>query len=364
MLATLLLTSSTFISHSAETTSVIQAKTQLQQLNTQINKLKETLATAQDKRGLLNQEMSVTEKEIGFGIKKMRSIQRDMDEAQKKISSLQQRVVDLNKQLTTQQQLLSKHIRIRYKMGEYQPLKWVLNQEKPYSISQLLTFHQYLVRSRQKVIDEIDTTRQNLTASQENLLTEVAEQKNLQEKLHDNQQKLEQDKHYHTVVIQSLNNEIQSKEHTLSEFEKNKANLSRLLKTLAEQSIAIAKQPFIQMRHKLPKPVHVDTQALQKMNQGVTFFATEGSAVNAVYPGKVVFSDWLNGYGLLLIIDHGQGFMTLYAHNQSLFKPKGSQVMQGEQIAAVGHTGGIKQNGLYFEVRQRGKAVPPLDWLS
>ena len=100
------------------------------------------------------------------------------------------------------------------------------------------------------------------------------------------------------------------------------------------------------------------------MNQGVVFFAQEGAPVTAVFPGKIVFSDWLKGYGLILILDHGQGFMTLYAHNQSLFKQKGDSVIQGEQIATVGHSGGLKQNGLYFEIRQRGKAIPPLRWLS
>ena len=94
------------------------------------------------------------------------------------------------------------------------------------------------------------------------------------------------------------------------------------------------------------------------------FYAAEGAAVTAVYPGKVVFSDWLKGYGLLLIIDHGRGFMTLYAHNQSLFKQKGDSVNQGEQFATVGHSGGLKQNGLYLEIRQRGQAISPLAWLS
>ena len=100
------------------------------------------------------------------------------------------------------------------------------------------------------------------------------------------------------------------------------------------------------------------------MNQGVTFFAKEGAPVLAVHSGKVVFSDWLNGYGLLLILDHGDGFMTLYANNEALFKQKGDSVTQGDQIATVGHSGGIKQNGLYFEVRQRGKAISPLAWMS
>lgn len=347
-----------------ETASVTKTKTQLKQLETKITNLKQVLATAHDKRGVLNQELAGTEKQIGVGVRKLYGIQQVMNSKQQKILALHQHVNELNKQLIAQQQLLAGHVRTRYKMGEYQPIKWILNQDDPYSISRLLAFHQYLVRSRQKVIDEIDLTKKNLTLNQNKLTSELAEQKTLQQRLHSNQAKLERSKHYHTVVIQSLNSEIQSKQHTLSEFEHNKENLSRLLTTLASQSVTYAKLPFNNMRHKLPQPVKVERSALQKMNQGITFFASEGSRVIAVYPGKVVFSDWLNGYGLLLIIDHGQGFMTLYAHNQSLFKRKGASVLQGEQIASVGHSGGIKQNGLYFEVRQRGKAIPPLEWLT
>jgi septal ring factor EnvC (AmiA/AmiB activator) len=118
------------------------------------------------------------------------------------------------------------------------------------------------------------------------------------------------------------------------------------------------------MRKKLPPPIQGHRRSVEKMNQGVTFFADEGAEVTAVYPGKVVFSDWLRGYGLLLIVDHGNGFMTLYAHNQSLFKNKGQWVSQNEHIANVGHSGGIKQNGLYFEIRLQGKAISPLGWIA
>jgi septal ring factor EnvC (AmiA/AmiB activator) len=93
-------------------------------------------------------------------------------------------------------------------------------------------------------------------------------------------------------------------------------------------------------------------------------FAGEGDAVTAVLPGKIVFTDWLKGYGYLLIIDHGHGLMTLYAHNKTLLKHKGDIVTQGEKIASVGHSGTIKKNGLYFEVRRQGKATSPLAWLA
>ena len=348
----------------AENTSLNQTKSKLKQLDSQISKLRQTLATVHDKRGILNQELAGTEKQIGEGVHQLRNLQSGIASKQQKITSLQQHVLDLNKELLAQQELLAGHVRTRYKMGEYQPVKWLLNQDDPNAISRLLTFYQYLVQSRQTIIDQIDKTTKNLTLNQDLLKHELTEQQQLHQKLRSHQQQLEQNKRYHTAVIRSLNHDIQSKEHRLSEFERNKDNLSRLLKTLALQSIMQAKRPFLQMKRKLPRPVHVERQALQKMNQGLTFFAAEGTPVSAVYPGKVVFSDWLNGYGLLLILDHGQGYMTLYAHNQSLFKRKGATVLQGEQIAAVGHSGGLKQNGLYFEVRLGGKAIPPLDWLS
>ena len=148
-----------FSSFGSENTSVTQTKSQLKQLDNKINQLKQVLANANDKRGILNQELSDNEKQIGAGIRKLHTMQQDMDAKRKTIFSLEQRVNELNKQLLTQQQLLAEHIRIRYKMGEYQPIKWILNQEAPYSVSRLLTFHQYLVRSRQKIIDENDVYR-------------------------------------------------------------------------------------------------------------------------------------------------------------------------------------------------------------
>lgn len=344
--------------------SVTQTQNQLKQIDAQIHSLRQNLATANDKRGSLNKELAHTEKQIGQGVHKLRSMQRDMDLKIKKIADLQQSINKLNAQLTTQQQLLANHIRTRYQMGEYQALKWLVNQDDPHKVSRILTYYQYIIKSRQQVIDQIDETKKNITLNKNNLDQELSKNQELRTELAKHQQQLEQDKKYHTTLINTLSSDIENKQHTLQEYQKNKDNLSRLLTQLSQQSIVVASKPFLQMRKKLPRPVQGQRNSLQRMHQGVTFFADEGAVVTAVYPGKVVFSDWLKGYGLLLIIDHGQGFMTLYAHNQSLFKRKGQTVTQNEQIASVGHSGGIKQNGLYFEIRQRGKAVSPLEWLS
>ena len=341
-----------------------QTKSKLKLLDTKISNLQHTLNSAHDKNGVLNQELAHTEKKISRGIHQLRTTQQSMGAKQHKIEYLKQQVNVLNKQLLTQQYLLAKHLRARYAMGEYQPLKWLLNQDNPNTANRLLTFYQYIVQSRQHIIDGVHETKKNLTLNQEKLQQEVNEQQQLKQQLSKHQQKLEQNKLYNTAIIHSINKDIQSKQQILEEYKHNKNNLSHLLKSLTEQSTTQPQHPLIYRQKKLPRPVDVNGNHLRKMNQGLVFFANEGTPVMAVFPGKVVFSDWLRGYGLLLILDHGRGFMTLYAHNQSLFKQKGDSVNQGEQIATVGHSGGLKQNGLYFEIRQRGKAIPPLKWLS
>lgn len=348
----------------AETAAMTQTKTKLKQLDLKISHLQHILNSAHDKTALLSQELADTEKKISLSVHELRTIQQNLSDKQHQISELEKQVAVLIEQLQAQQALLAKHLRARYLMGEYQPLKWLLNQDDPTATSRLLTFYQYVVKSRQQIIIRVQNTQHHLTLNQDKLKQEAIEQQRLQQDVNRRQHKLEQEKLYSTAIIQTLNKDIQSQQQTLKEYRQNKENLSHLLKTLIQQSIAQTQRPFTTARTKLPKPINVSGNSLQKVNQGLVFYAREGTPVAAVYSGKVVFSDWLRGYGLLLIIDHGQGFMTLYAHNQSLFKRKGEPVAQGEQIATVGHSGGLKQNGLYFEIRRRGKAIPPLAWLS
>lgn len=344
--------------------SVSNTQSKIKQLDAQINHLKTTLTTVKNKQDVLNKELSQTEKLIGEGVRKLRAIQNNLSSKEKTISELQNKVNKLNKDLGTHQGLLANQVRARYQMGEYQPLKWIINQDDPFKISRILTYYQYIIQSREQLIEQIQITTKEINDSKDKLHKEMNETQQLKFRLVQNQQQLEDHKLYHKALIQSIDSDIKSKQQTLQQFQKNKDNLSLLLKSLSQQSAIKNSKPFNQMHKKLPLPIHTPHRSLRRMNQGVTIFADEGSVVSAVYPGKVVFSDWLNGYGLLIIIDHGHGFMTLYAHNQSLFKRKGQSVQQNEQIASVGHTGGIKQNGLYFEIRQQGKAVNPLNWLS
>ena len=348
----------------AESTTMTQTKNKLKLLESQMTQLQHRLSNAHDQQSVLKNDLNRTEQQIQNGAQKLNKAKHIMEKKQLQISQLQQQVNSLSQQLQTQQQLLAKHIRARYKMGEYQPLKWLLNQDSPHTINRLITFYQYLVHSRQHVMDNVKKTQLSLSLSQEKLNQELIEQKRLQQELTTSQNTLDQDKRRRMILIQSITQDIQNKQQTLKAYQLNKANLSRLLNTLTQQSVIQTRRPFTLMRRKLQKPVITNSHGLQKINQGIVFFSDEGASVTSVFPGKVVFSDWLNGYGLLLIVDHGWGFMTLYANNKTLVRHKGDIVNQGDKIATVGHTGTLKQNGLYFEIRHHGKATNPLEWMS
>lgn len=350
-------------------TALDNNKSRMQALENQIVTLKRNLSLSQDKRNGLNKELLSLEKRMQEGNIRLQDLQIRMNQVEKNKTDLQVEIQALQEQQTLHQIHLGQYVRTRYKMGKNQPLKWLLNQENPAAIGRYLTYYQYLIQSRQKILQQMQLVQQKMDENTKQLQQQLAEFQQLQTAWMAQQKKLEADRLHRQMVVKKLGITIQTTENSLKEAQRNREGLARLVKSLSMQkSVSLTKiqvgRSFLTMRNKLPYPVAIKTQSLRSMNQGVTFFADAGTMVHAVHPGKVVFSEWLKGYGLLVIVDHGQGFMTLYANNQALFKHKGQFVQQGEIIASVGHTGGLKENGLYFEVRHQGKAVPALAWFS
>lgn len=353
------------ISHCyADTRAITQTKSQLKQIESKMSQLQRHIDRTHDKQSLINKELSNTEKQLHQGAAQIKKTQQAMINKQQRMTALAQQIKLLSDQLHNQQALLAQHIRAHYKINASQPTNKLLNADKLKSTDRLLTFNQYLVRSRQHTIENISKIRASLIFNQNKYHQELMTQEHLQKELNKRQQTFDNDKQYRTSLIAALNREIQGQQQTLLTYKRNKANLSKILTVLAQKSVIQTRHPFTRMRRKLQKPVATNAQGIKKINQGVVFFSNEGSPVSSIFPGKVVFADWLNGYGFLLIIDHGRGSMTLYGNNKTLLKHKGDVVNQGEKIALVGRSGTLKENGLYFEIRQRGKAVNPLEWMS
>lgn len=351
------------VSEQIKAHSLNQTKRQLQQLDNKITTLKQTINTTHTEQQQVQKKLTLIEIRIKNALKELHIIEVALQKKQEQIKQFEIKIKTLQTTLLAQQQLLAKQIRARYAMKHYPPFAWLFNPNKTQTQQQRMVLYGYIMRSRQQCIQRIHDTKLQLAQAEQQLEREVRSQKQLQQQLYRQQLKLMANKKQSVIFMQQLSQLLTNKQHTLLIAQQDRAKLADIIIKLTQQSTLKPTYPFLYMGKKLPRPLQT-SQHLQKINQGVVFFANEGESVKAVFAGKVVFSNWLNGYGLLLIIDHGRGFMTLYANNKSLVKRNGDMVEQGEKIALVGHTGGIKQNGLYFEIRQRGKAIPPLKWLS
>jgi septal ring factor EnvC (AmiA/AmiB activator) len=174
-------------------------------------------------------------------------------------------------------------------------------------------------------------------------------------------------------TIARLNDQLENDQQRLAVLAENKRNLDTLLAklALAAPSAHIKRTPFSEATNSLAMPVNGKPRNRfgAKRNtdirwQGWLIPAPQGEPVSAIFDGHIIFSDWLRGQGLIIVIDHGEGWLSLYAQNHSLLRGEGEFVRQGDIIAKVGASGGSERTGLYFEMRQKGKPIDPADWIQ
>lgn len=343
---------------------------QLKQITKQITGLKQTLDNSTDKKETLELELKNLDIKIARLSRKLRQTNTELNLRQTKINELKQSSHSLTSQLNKEQEHLSQLILNQYQLGKHEYLQLLLNQQDPNLSNRLLSYFRYIYQARAEAITKVKALKKELTKQQLSLKNELNQYQNINERYKKKQQALAADSHYQQRIITQLDKQISSKQQKLTVYRNNKHRLAQLLQQLKTNTLVKNSQPFFRMRQKLPWPVKGGLN--QKLNSrqssfsgnGISIKAPQGQNIAAIFPGKVVFADWLKGYGLLIILDHGHRYMTLYAHNQSLFKFQGENVQQGETIATVGHSGGLKQNSLYFEIRHNGKPINPLKWLS
>lgn len=336
----------------------------IHQLDHKIETLQQHLSLTQKQQLELKQALLRTEQSIKQHQAELANIQQSLLAKKNDITVLEQKIETLNQHYRTLQSQLEKQIQARYKHPGNQPLAWLLISAEKNHMDKLLTYYHYLIRANQNTMTQLKDTQATLVQQQKTLRNDLNTLNTLQEQWNIQQQHLINAQAQRKKLLSTLGQTIQTQQNTLSTYQQNRDNLTQILRTLNQQSIIQTRLPMTRMKRKLPKPVHVTAEQIQKHNQGIVLYSAEGSPVYSVYPGKIVFCDWLNGYGLLMIVDHGWGLMTLYANNLAFTKQKGDTVTQGEQIAKVGHSGNLKQPGLYFEIRRYGKATPPLEWLE
>ncbi len=290
---------------------------------------------------------------------------------------LEAELKQLNKQLVSQKRLLTKQIRSAYTMGSQQQLKMLLNQQNPAEAGRTQAYFSYLNRAREHQIQSFLHTIQQKRSTKKALHQAMLAQHSILVKQKNKVMLRQIQRLQRKKLIVRLNNRIRNQESTLSNLESSRIRIENLLNSLGKLLADIpanpsAEKPFKLQKGKLPWPLHGPFLARfgQSKNhgrlrwKGVLIGAREGSPVHAISHGRVAFADWLQGFGYITIIDHGNGYMSLYGQSGQLLKQVGDWVKSGEVIATAGDSGGQPRSGVYFEIRAHGKPVNPAKWCT
>ena len=389
-------------------------KESLSSIHERIEKLKKDLDQTKEAHADVADALKKSEKAISETNRKLFEIKQDHQKYSETLQSLQQKKLSLETTLGQQKAQISKQLYEQYVHGETQYLPIILDAKNPSEISRQLQYLSYVGHARSDLIDSMQHNLGKVTKLNEetaSTLKQVAELKNQQEAAKHN---LEKEKENKAKVLEKLSSKIDAQRNEISKLKRDEKNLSELVEKLAKaaqtkaspkklttstsksdqtsvatrteekvpsQPITVAKNEtlpsagfdggdFSALRGKLHLPVRGEVSnrfGATREDTGVTWKglfirSAEGSEVKSIANGKIVFADWMRGFGNLLIIDHGDGYMSLYGNNQALLRKMGDNVKSGDTIASVGNSGGNETAGLYYELRKQSKPFDPMSW--
>lgn len=352
-----------------------QKKQELDKLRERMAKLRLSIEKKQEEKDSASKLLKDIEVSIGERAYILKKINRHLRKQKRELTRLKKQQQKTRNQLSQQRNILSQQIRAAYMIGRQEYLKLLLNQENPAAIGRTLTYYDYFHQARSHQIDEALNTINRLEELTKQVKIKTDELKVSRQQQRVEKQKLEDDFIERSVVIQKMEREIAQQGSKLEKFAADEKALQQLLNeirnimpsTLTEID---KRETFAKRRGRLQWPVKGNVKRLFGKSRkaanlkwnGVLIPSKEGREVKAISHGRVAYADWLRGYGMLLVIDHGDGYMTLYGYNQALYKETGDWVEEGEVIATVGRSGGQEKSALYFEVRVKGRPSNPTKW--
>jgi septal ring factor EnvC (AmiA/AmiB activator) len=348
---------------------------ELGELRASIQRLRSDLGTAKGERDRLTDELARAEQAIGTLARSAYELAMQIETGQTRLTELQALRGEKQGQLAEQRRGLGTQLRAAHVTGRQERLKMLLNQQDPSVISRMMVYYDYLNQDRLRSIQRIRTSIAELQGLEAQIQTEQAQLQLLRALQENELAAIKRSQEERESVLATLNEDIRSSDQRLSSMEQDEQRQETFLQELERMLLELPVQSagqvaFADLRGQLPWPTsgRLTTRFGSPRKRGgrswdgVLIEAQEGSEVRAVHHGRVVFADWLRGLGLLLILDHGDGFMSLYGHNQSLFKETGEWVEPGEIIGLVGRSGGHSNPGVYFGIRKQGKPVNPNHW--
>jgi len=360
---------------------------ELENLRKRIANLQQELEKTSESKSEVADALRESERAISDSNRKLADLAQQHREAERTLVQLQQQARQLEKNIQGQQALLGKMLYQQYLGGKQEYLKLLLNNHDPNQVAREMQYYEYIARSRAAWLKTLRNNLVQLHAVATQTRQKSAEVAALQEEQRLQKQTLEKDKRTHQQVLGKIALQLKQQRREIGRLQRDENHLAQLVEKISRM-LAQPKgkglfsnnnlpddrfdgSPFEQLKGKLALPVkgevsgkfgatRPDSTVLWK---GLFLRAAANQPVKAVAAGRVVFADWLRGFGNLLIIDHGKGYMSLYGNNETLYKQVGDVLHGGDTIAAVGNSGGNENSGLYFELRHEGKPLDPMKWV-
>ncbi len=365
------------VSHADENSDIPVYQQKLDRLQQSIVNIQKHLKDTRIHRGHTLTELQQLESEISRNAQSLKKTEDQIKTINARITELKQNLNRLANQLKKQKFILSEQLRAAYALGAQQNMKMMLNQQDPAETGRIQAYFSYFNKARETEIQQFIQTIESKQQQEKELSETLDSQKSALATRKKQKRSLQKQRLQRNQLLAQLDEKIKNQEQTLTGLESSRNKIEDLLRSLGQLLADIPatpgeKKPFKQQKGSLPWPVKGPFIARygQSRNKGdlkwngVLIGSPYGTPVQAVSHGRIAFSDWLQGYGFISIIDHGDGYMSLYGHNESLFKQAGDWVNAGEVIATTGDSGGQPNPGLYFEIRARGKPIDPYQWCS
>jgi murein hydrolase activator len=350
-----------------------KAEAELAAVQAEIERIREAVNRDQIERDRLSRELRSAEVSVGTARAGLERLRRERAERTARRAELAGEKQREEAELARDQEALAGQLRAAYVIGREEPLRLLLNQKDPSRIGRMLAYYGYFGRARAEEIARIEANVQQI----ETLDAQLAEEERRLEALETERvgelRRLEQARTKRGAVLASLNEQVRTRSESLERLRRQKTGLEKLIRELkrAMEKFPSAGSAFAKLRGRLAWPVvgRIVARFGEARAGGVKWdgmlVATErGAPVRSVSHGRVVYADWLPGLGLLAIVDHGEGYLSLYGHNERLYKAAGERVTAGETLAAAGDSGGRSRPELYFEIRKSGKPVDPRPWFK
>ncbi len=347
----------------------------LQAVQSELRAFESRLESQQVEREASSRALKAAELEAGTAAGALRNVQAQLVVERSRQQELTGETRQANVRLNGESDALAQQIRMSYFAGRQEGVKLLLNQDTPARLGRMAVYYDYLNRARSFRLDvfeaEISTLR-NLAAESAQVGERLAR---LEQSQADNVSRLESSRDTRREVLKELDKDIKSSGDAIQQLSQEAERLGALFAELGNSRVALypdAIGGFSDVAGQLAWPVSGSIvydfgqrRAGDELRwDGVVVGVPGGTPVHAIYQGRVIYSDWLPGLGLLIIVDHGAGYMSLYGHNELILKASGDWVAPGEVIAHVGDSGGQSQTALHFEIRRDGEPIDPRPWMA